>query len=433
MARRVSGATSGWVTAAARTSTPADSAAMPTVARPAPTLAPTLARRRRAGARGRRAREAASAAAAAGIARTPTPTKSAAVEACPSLSQTGTFSRSATARMAAGADELARLSPPPRAPSPPPRRGPSPRATPPLPRTARPETRCCFRKPPPGRTCCTRSARLSLQAQVVHEVPAVAFVHLVHRIPGGVEPSDVLQRHGRAADEVRTLLGDGVQPALAHVSRRGVRVLLGALLLPARVAQQATVHVAAEGAEVELVQLAAFGSVHAQVVADTGDGERVLRRGRQAPDDAPVVTKLARGDVQLRLHPHVVQLQVRGRRASSDRLLRSGLRRRADDMAPVVHRGKLRLLRRRREVHRRLYRNAIGPLRDTPGHPHARTSLASGSTTTTAVGARWRLFLSSSEKEGKRELVALAVFGFSPLPRAARSSAIAHDVLFSLL
>ena len=81
MARRVSGATSGWVTAAARTSTPADSAAMPTVARPAPTLAPTPRAAAAPAPVAAAAREAASAAAAAGIARTPTPTRSAAVEA----------------------------------------------------------------------------------------------------------------------------------------------------------------------------------------------------------------------------------------------------------------------------------------------------------------------------------------------------------------
>jgi hypothetical protein len=55
--------------------------------------------------------------------------------------------------------------------------------------------------------------------------------------------------------------------------------------------------------------------------------------------------------------------------------------------------------------------------------------------TATAVGQGWRLFLSFfgkvKKKEGKRELVALAVCGFSTLPRPARSSAIAHDVLFS--
>ena len=66
---------------------------------PAPTEAPTPRAATTPAPVAAAARDAASAAAAAGIALTPTPTSSAAVEACPNLSHTGTFSKSATARM----------------------------------------------------------------------------------------------------------------------------------------------------------------------------------------------------------------------------------------------------------------------------------------------------------------------------------------------
>ena len=131
---------------------------------------------------------------------------------------------------------------------------------------------------------------------------------------------------------------------LPDVARGGVAVLLrgrlpaaaGRVVRRVRVVKEAAVHVPAERAEVELVQLPALRSVHDEIMTNPAGRERVFRRGGQAADDAAVRAEVPRRDVHLGLNPNIVEIDVRERRARADRVRRTHRRRRRFGRAHVV-------------------------------------------------------------------------------------------------